>query len=347
MYKPLIENNYTPALALAWNHDFVLPYKLETDLQQYPELYQPAGEVYAWRYLNSFAQIRGKTYNKHISKPLHSRKSCSRLSVYLSWGNISIQQVYQYFLHRKKQGQLLFNPSGFLSRIKWHCHFIQKFEQECAYETTCINRGYNIIEYTKNEAHLQAWKNAKTGYPLIDACMRAVQQTGWINFRMRAMLVSFLTHHLFINWREGVYHLAQLFLDYEPGIHYPQFQMQAGTTGINTIRMYNPVKQSQDHDAEGLFIKQWIPALKNLPIELIHQPWLMSSIEEQLYGVQLGKDYPMPIIEIQAAAKQAREVLWRHRNHPIVQQEKERILKTHTRRKMPDDNDMSNETVLL
>jgi deoxyribodipyrimidine photo-lyase len=127
-----------------------------------------------------------------------------------------------------------------------------------------------------------------------------------------------------------VYHLAQLFLDYEPGIHYPQFQMQAGTTGINTIRMYNPVKQSQDHDPEGIFIKKWLPELSPVPLVFIHEPHKMSQIEQELYGVKIGVDYPAPLIDLEQSGREARDKIWAHRKHEAVQKENLRILITHT-----------------
>jgi deoxyribodipyrimidine photo-lyase len=147
---------------------------------------------------------------------------------------------------------------------------------------------------------------------------------------MRAMLVSVLCHHLDIDWRLGVYHLAQLFLDYEPGIHYPQFQMQAGTTGINTIRMYNPIKQSIEHDANGMFIKTWVSELRNAPENFIHEPWKMSELEQELYRVRMGLDYPLPLIDIEAAGRLARDKIWGHRKHALVQTENKRIVYKHT-----------------
>jgi deoxyribodipyrimidine photo-lyase len=309
---------------------FTIQEAFESQLKDYPNSFQPAGESYAWRYLQSFVEGRGFQYHKLISKPAESRKSCSRLSPYLAWGNLSIRQVYHFVKGHEAFASNKFAFEGMLTRLRWHCHFIQKFEMECSYETLCINKGYEVLERENNPEYLNAWKEGKTGFPLVDACMRCLIETGWINFRMRAMLVSVLCHHLDIDWRLGVYHLAQLFLDYEPGIHYPQFQMQAGTTGINTIRMYNPIKQSIEHDANGMFIKTWVSELRNAPENFIHEPWKMSELEQELYRVRMGLDYPLPLIDIEAAGRLARDKIWGHRKHALVQTENKRIVYKHT-----------------
>ena len=129
---------------------------------------------------------------------------------------------------------------------------------------------------------------------MVDASMRCLINNGWLNFRMRAMLVSFLCHHLEQDWKRGVYYMARLFLDYEPGIHYTQFQMQAGVTGINSIRVYNPIKQSKEKDSDGAFIKKWLPELSNFDLPFIHEPWKLNEFD--LIDKTIPIFYKNPII---------------------------------------------------
>lgn len=291
---------------------------------------QLGGSSQGNRYMDSFFKDRHPSYQKHISKPDLARKSCSRLSPYIAYGNLSMRQVLQRTEEEKEKGNSSFGLRAFESRLRWQAHFIQKFEMECSMEFVSVNKGYHRLSKPIKKERVLAWETGHTGIPIVDASMRCLNATGYLNFRMRALVVSFFVHQLWQPWQEASGHLARQFLDFEPGIHFPQLQMQAGETGINTLRIYNPVKNGMEHDPNGSFTKEWVPELSPLPDTIVHTPWAITPFEEQMYNFTPGVDYPKPIVDIEESRKYASDVLWKMQKEPLVYQESKRILKRHT-----------------
>jgi deoxyribodipyrimidine photo-lyase len=294
--------------------------------------FQKGGSTMAWKYAQSFFSSRHESYMTDISKPEASRTSCSRLSPYIAWGNVSIRQVFQAAQSLKKEKGKSRQLGGFISRLRWQAHFIQKFEMEHVMEEASVNKGFHKLKKKISQDYQKAWEEGQTGFPLVDASMRCLIETGYINFRMRAMLVSFFTHILWQPWQNASAHLSRQFLDFEPGIHFPQLQMQAGETGINNLRIYNPVTNSLKHDTDAVFIKKWVPELSELPTAFIHEPYLLTDLEQQLFDFKLGRDYPHPIVDIKKHRKRASEILWNMKTDPEVIKESKRILRKHTLR---------------
>lgn len=265
------------------------------------------GESHASAILKSFIADRGHKYHREMSSPNTAYDSCSRLSAYLAWGCISMRTVVQTVRAAAGEQMPKIAARAFLSRCHWHCHFMQKLESEPAIEFHAFNRSCDDLRFgVANEAGLQAWKSGKTGYPFVDACIRSLKTRGWINFRMRAMLVSFASYHLWLDWRLFKDWLARQFIDYEPGIHISQIQMQSGLTGINTLRIYNPIKQGQDHDPGGEFIRRWVPELRDVRTEDIHEPWKMPEMIQLEANCRIGEDYPLPLVDHKEAVRYAR-----------------------------------------
>lgn len=306
---------------------------------------QQGGNIAAKQILTSFLQKRGEYYHKEMSSPLSAWDSCSRLSPYLAWGCLSIKSVVQTVDRQQRKlrmqkaagrptGGWLSSLQAYQSRLSWHCHFMQKLEDEPEIEFENMCRAYDgLREEEFNQSYFDAWCAGQTGYPLIDACMRALHLHSWINFRMRAMLVSFASYHLWLHWRPTAVFLAKHFLDFEPGIHFSQFQMQSGTTGINTLRIYSPVKQVHDHDPEGHFIRRFVPELAEVPNEYIAEPHKMPLMLQDASGCRIGKDYPRPIVDNANAYKIAKNRLTSVRREASAKKEATRVSHKHGSRK--------------
>ena len=309
---------------------------------------QAGGESWANECLDSFLNSRGVNYRADMSSPLTGEAGCSRLSPYIAIGNISMRTIHQHLsarvaeLKEQRKSGVAIEPtwlkslSSFRSRLSWHCHFMQKLEDEPAIEFRNFNPAYDgLREDQFNEEYFAAWCEGRTGYPMVDACMRALHQTGWINFRMRAMLVSFTSYHLWLHWRRPAIYLARLFLDYEPGIHYSQIQMQAGVTGINTVRIYSPIKQVIDQDPQGIFIRRYLPELQHVPDKHLAEPHKMNAMEQTLFECQIGDDYPEPIVDHKTQYRIARDRMHSLKKLPATREASAKVFQKHGSRKTP------------
>jgi len=294
---------------------------------------QPGGRASALRLLSSFIDGRGAGYSRGMSSPISAARVCSRLSVHFATGTLSIREAVAATRAAASAGSA--TPvralQSFESRLHWQGHFMQKLESEPDLEFRNTHRGFDgLREGCFDRSAFEAWRTGTTGWPFVDACMRMLAATGWINFRMRAMLMAVASYHLWLHWRETGLHLARQFTDYEPGIHWPQVQMQSGVTGINIPRIYNPVKQGLDQDPDGAFVRRWVPELAALPAPWIHLPWKLPAAQLARYGVVLGRDYPEPVRDHEQAARvaKARLTTW-WREHPGMREGARAVLARH------------------
>jgi deoxyribodipyrimidine photo-lyase len=313
---------------------------------------QPPGEQHAHDVLAGFLDQRGVNYRADMSSPLDGWDGCSRLSPYLAWGSLSGSQVLHAMRARAaelEEAARLGVPvdrrwfaslRSFQARLVWRCHFAQKLEDEPRIEHENLARAFDGLRPdVPDPDRFAAWTEGQTGFPMVDACMRALRHTGWLNFRMRAMLVSFASYQLWLPWQPTARWLARRFLDYDPGIHFPQVQMQSGTTAINTVRIYNPAKQLDDQDPDGRFVRRWVPELEGVPRPHLADPHGTPT----LLRPQALAGYPRPIVDPVEAARLARQRIYAVRATEAARTEARAIYDKHGSRKRPRERDRASE----
>lgn len=296
---------------------------------------QPPGRAAALGLLDGFFAGRGADYRRGMSSPISGARVCSRLSPHLAMGSISMREAVQRVateVAREDPAIARGNAQSLLSRLHWHCHFIQKLESEPELEQRAAHPAAQAHRRptAPDDPALLAWAEGRTGLPFLDACMRSLAATGWLNFRMRAMVQAVASYHLALDWQASGTQLARLFTDYEPGIHWPQVQMQSGATGINTPRIYNPIKQGLDQDPDAVFIAKWVPEVAALPAPMRHMPWLAG-----------GKP---PIVDAAVAARAAKARLTAMRAEPGFQAAARGVFERHGSRARTFGNDHPVET---
>ena len=299
---------------------------------------QPGGRRAGLKLLDTFLAGRGRHYRREMSSPLSGATGCSRLSPHLAWGTVSMREAAQltWAQLRALKGDrslearaLRASVISFSGRLHWHCHFMQKLESEPSIEFTELHPALRGLRpELPDRALLDAWATGQTGFPFLDACMRSLHATGWLNFRMRAMVMSFASYNLWLPWRATGLHLARQFTDYEPGIHWPQVQMQSGTTGINTIRIYSVVKQGYDQDPNGTFVRRFVPELCDVPDEYLQEPWKWPGADRVI-----GTSYPNRIVDLKLSTAAAKERIYDARRGDAFRSGANAIVAKHGSRK--------------
>ena len=337
MSAPVVE---TPELMIAHG---VTPGKIVSErilyLPEDPCVDIPAGPGPARNLLDQFLCNRVSGYRRGMASPMTAADTCSRLSPHLALGTISTREVYQAAKAAHADaapGPERLGMSSFMTRLHWRCHFMQNLQDAPEIETHCMHPAFEgLREDDHDEDRLIAWLTGQTGLPLVDACMRSLRATGWLTFRMRAMVASVAAYHLWLDWRAFGPGLAQLFTDYETGIHWAQCQTQSGVTGLGPVRVCDPVQLGEDYDPDGAFIREWLPELANVPAPLIHRPWTMTQGEQSDLGCTIGQDYPAPIVDHEAAAQQGRALVEAVVNSDAFAADQKRVIEKHAARRRP------------
>ena len=251
--------------------------------------------------------IENKIKDYGTSRDIPSIEGTSKLSPYIKHGQIHVDSIWKKCSEIKSKG---IGYRKYINELGWRefSHSLINYFPE--FLKGNFRKEFDKFPWAKNEKFLKAWKRGMTGYPIVDAGMRELYETGWMHNRIRMVVGSFLVKHLRINWTEGEKHFRNCLLDFNKANNVAQWQWVAGcgADAAPYFRIFNPILQGEKFDKEGNYVKKWVPELKNVPNKFIHKPWEMELKYQEAIKTIIGKDYPGPIViheKARAAALEA------------------------------------------
>jgi len=249
-----------------------------------------AGARFLW---DDFRHERIKRYGTRRDFP--AVKGVSYLSVHLRFGTIGIRELVRT--------ALVAEDSTWLSELIWRDFYFMILDHFPHVVCRAFKPAYDAVRWDDWPDGLAAWKEGRTGYPLVDAAMRQLNHSGWMHNRLRMIVASFLSKDLGIAWRLGEQYFADQLNDFDLSANNGGWQW-AASTGCDAqpyFRIFNPVTQSERFDPEGKFIRRYVPELATVSNKYIHAPWLMGRVEQEAIGLAIGRNYPAPIVDHAAA----------------------------------------------
>jgi deoxyribodipyrimidine photo-lyase len=298
-WKAALPSNLKPAPAPPdLRTSMQLPSEKLPDFSLHPEF--PAGEAEAQQRLERF--IREQIYNYQEQRDLLDTHGTSQLSPYIRFGMLSMRQAASASLaamNEAPDSRAAQSAETWLNELIWREFYIAIMHHFPSVLRESFRQDLRNIRWQNNSSDLEAWQQGLTGYPVVDAGMRQLRQSGWMHNRARMITASFLVKDLLVDWRMGEAWFMQNLLDGDPGANNGGWQWTAGTgtDAAPYFRIFNPVLQSQKFDPQGKYIRRWLPELAQVPGKFIHTPWKMPLGIQNQAGCRIGRDYPPPVIE--------------------------------------------------
>ena len=265
-----------------------------------PLKHYSVGEKTARRCLNTFIDQKLQSYENKRDFPYQDQTS--HLSTFLRTGELSIRTIWQELASAPSS----LSKETFKKELAWRDFYNMIYSTFPQQKEEAIQEKFRYIQWANDPEMFVKWQKGETGYPIIDAAMRQLNQTGWMHNRLRMITASFLVKNLHIDWRWGEKYFQKMLIDYDAANNIGGWQWAAstGTDAVPYFRIFNPIIQSKKFDNDGQFIKKYVPELKQVPQKYIHQPNLMNEALQTQYHVHLGENYPKPIVDYASSKKQ-------------------------------------------